>query len=67
MKKINIEISSCEDCPHCQYFEKGYCETVSGEYWCLNHDRSLQIVDEENIGWPVEIPEWCGLEDVIES
>lgn len=72
IKKIDILIDCCSECPYCNY-DSRYNISYDSGYDCRHSEAPLncRIVDDWEVsnsanknpkGWP-EIPEWCPLED----
>jgi hypothetical protein len=68
MKKINLTIGSCKECPYCHY-NGHYDRNRDSGYDCS--ETMKRIVDDWDVandnnpnpaGWP-DIPDWCPLEN----
>lgn len=74
MKKINITVNTCSQCPYCQY-NPDYGRSYDSGYDC-NHENGGRIIDDwswDNTNNPkrlnlthkgIPIPDWCLLEDI---
>ena len=49
--RITITVSSCAECPHCQYSD--YMQETEPPK-CLTKNKSIKDID-----WTEEIPDWC--------
>lgn len=68
MKKIEMIIKNCGECPFCEY-NPDYGMSYTSGYDC-NNDDSKDTRISDDIGnkstdlTKLPIPEWCGLKDV---
>lgn len=81
MKKLELKITGCEECPFCHY--DYYYDTRHDSGWDCNHPNSehLRIIDEGPTGGrtsksiqnmkrvkrilKTQVPKWCPLPDII--
>ena len=74
MKKIELYVNTCNDCPYCQY-DGNYGISYDSGYDC-SHNNGGRIIDDyhwNNTNNPkrlnltherIPIPDWCPLQDV---
>jgi hypothetical protein len=72
MKKINLQISNCMECPFCHY-DGHYTMSQNSGYDCEHHlsPYPSRIFDDNNENiltlHTKGIPDWCPLEDAEEE
>jgi hypothetical protein len=73
MKILHLEIKNCEDCP---YFATEYSDYWDDFYYDCNHHEGKTIkttaeikeaVKEDKKIYPIILPNWCPLEDIVEK
>ncbi len=70
MRKLELKLKTCEECPYFRYDPFYSMQTDSG-YDCWNNDAPhMRIINDSQIGkikWNYEIPDWCPLEIIDET